>query len=256
MTVFIGTSGWQYRDWRDRFYAGIRQKDWLEFYAQRFASVESNNAFYRLPENKTFSDWAARTPPDFVWAVKMSRYLTHIRRLRGPEEPVHRFFDHARGLENKMGPVLLQLPPNLKADLGALEETLGVMPSEARVAVEFRHDSWFTDATATALERHGAALCLADRGSRPVAPVWRTADWAYLRLHAGTASPEPCYGRSALMTWAERLAGRWGQSADCFVYLNNDTLGCALRDARSFARACQRAGLSPTRVPDEPIRVG
>jgi len=257
MPVLIGTSGWMYRDWRRRFYPdGVAQKRWLEHYAESFDTVESNSAFYRLPDKKTFEDWACRTPRDFVWAVKMSRYLTHIRRLRAPAEPVTRFLDHARGLGAKLGPVLLQLPPTLKADLDALDETLRRMGDRARVAVEFRHDSWFSDETEAVLRERRAALCLADRSSKPVTPLWRTTGWGYLRLHEGTASPHPCYGRAALATWAGRLAELWGPEADVFVYFNNDTRGCALANARSFASAVERSGLDPTRVPDRPVRAG
>ena len=257
MPVLIGTSGWMYRDWRHRFYPdGVAQKRWLEHYADRFDTVESNAAFYRLPERKTFEDWAQRTPRDFVWAVKMSRYLTHIRRLREPAEPVDRFLDRARGLGSKLGPVLLQLPPNLKADVDSLDETLRRLGKRVRVAVEFRHESWFTAETESLLGERGAALCLADRGSRPITPLWRTTDWGYLRLHEGSAAPHPCYGRAALQSWAERLAELWGRGAEIFVYFNNDTLGCALRDCRIFARAVERAGLESSRVPDEVVRAG
>jgi uncharacterized protein YecE (DUF72 family) len=257
VTVYLGTSGWQYKDWRGRFYPeGVAQKRWLEFYAERFDTVESNNAFYRLPERKTFQNWKERTHDDFVWAVKASRFLTHMKRLKDPHEPVKRFLDHARGLGAKLGPVLLQLPPNFHADLDRLDAALDRFPRTVRVAVEPRHDSWFNDELEDLLERRGAALCLADRGSQPVTPVWRTTDWGYVRFHAGTASPEPCYGRSALRTWAERLADLFGRRTDVFVYFNNDPEGCALRDVRVFARAVERAGLQPTRVPGEAVPVG
>jgi uncharacterized protein YecE (DUF72 family) len=133
--VLVGTSGWQYAHWRGRFYPeGLGQARWLEHYADRFATVESNNAFYRLPEASTFEAWAARTPPDFVMAVKASRYLTHVRRLREPEEPVHRLLDRARHLGGKLGPVLLQLPPNLQADPEALDRTLRVVRERRRLS--------------------------------------------------------------------------------------------------------------------------
>src|SRR5919204_6857461 len=122
MAVWIGTSGWQYTHWRQRFYPkGVAQNVWLEFFAERFATVESNNAFYRLPEAHTFEAWQRRTPPDFVMAVKASRYLTHIRRLRDPEDPVKLFLERATQLGDKLGPVLLQLPPSLQIDLGRLD---------------------------------------------------------------------------------------------------------------------------------------
>jgi uncharacterized protein YecE (DUF72 family) len=257
VTVYLGTSGWQYKDWRDRFYPGdVAQKRWLEFYAERFDTVESNNAFYRLPERRTFKDWKERTPDGFVWAVKASRFLTHMKRLNEPAEPVQRFLDRARGLGAKLGPVLLQLPPNFRADLDRLDAALERFPDRVRVAVEPRHDSWFTDECRDLLQRHGAALCLADRGSKPVTPLWRTAGWGYVRFHAGAASPQPCYGRSALRTWAERLADLYTQRTDVFVYFNNDPGGCALQDVRVFAREVERAGLRPTRVPDEVVKAG
>jgi uncharacterized protein YecE (DUF72 family) len=256
MAVFVGTSGWQYREWRDRYYPkGVAQARWLEHYAEGFATVESNNAFYRLPERATFEAWARRTPGDFVWAVKMSRYLTHIKRLRDPAEPVARFLDRAEGLGGKLGAVLLQLPPTLKADLDALEAVLELLARRVRVAVEFRHDTWFTEPAQRLLERHGAALCLADRGSRALTPMWRTAEWGYLRLHAGVARPRPCYGRRALDGWARRVAETWEPSADVFVYFNNDGRGCAPRDARAFGRALERAGIEATRVPSATPRV-
>lgn len=253
MTVFIGTSGWQYRDWRERFYPKeVAQRSWLEYYVERFQTVESNNAFYQLPKPETFAAWAARTPVDFIMAVKMSRYLTHIKRLREPQEPVQRFMDHASNLGAKLGPVLIQLPPTLKADLGLLDDALDRFPGSVRIAVEFRHTTWFTQETRKLLERHSAALCLADRWSKPVTALWRTTEWTYLRLHEGAATPHPCYGRSSLRTWARRLAREWGDN-DVFVYFNNDPGGCALRDARVFAAECHRAGLEHTRVPAETV---
>jgi len=252
VTVWIGTSGWQYADWRGRFYpAGVATARWLEHYAQGFATVESNNAFYNLPERRVFAAWAQRTPDDFVMAVKVSRYLTHIRRLRDPAEPVARFVDRVAGLGAKLGPVLLQLPPTFRCDAERLAATLEEFPPEFRVAVEFRHASWFVDEIRALLTERRAALCLADRRG-PLTPLWRTAPWTYLRFHEGRARPVPCYGRAALASWADRLAAGWGPDAECWVYFNNDHRGCAPRDAARFAGAVARAGLHPTRVP--PVR--
>jgi uncharacterized protein YecE (DUF72 family) len=249
VTVRIGTSGWQYRDWRGTFYPRrLAQARWLEAYADAFATVESNNAFYRLPERHVFEAWAGRTPDDFVMAVKLSRFVTHVRRLRDPAEPVQRFLDRAAGLGDKLGPVLIQLPPQFHADHDRLAATLERFPREVRVAVEFRHDSWFTDETRTLLARHGAALCLADRRGL-LTPLWRTTDWTYLRFHEGRASPRPCYGRASLRTWVERLRDGWGVDAESWVYFNNDPRGCAPRDAARFAGLAARAGLRPSRTP-------
>ncbi|TMM16031.1 MAG: DUF72 domain-containing protein [Actinobacteria bacterium] len=256
MPLLIGTSGWQYRSWRETFYpSGVAQARWLEHYAARFQTVEVNNAFYRLPEARTFADWARRTPDDFVVAVKMSRYLTHVRRLHQPAEPVQLFLSRARHLGAKLGPVLLQLPPTLRADTGALDATLSCFPSDVRVAVELRHESWFTEETAGLLADHGAALCLAD-GPRLRTPLWRTADWAYVRFHEGRATPRPCYGRTALSSWARRLAEVWGSDADTFAFFNNDERCCAVRDATVLATTGRGAGLRPTRVPSaDEVRV-
>ena len=173
MTVLIGTSGWMYRDWRERFYPkGVPQRVWLEHYAERFVTVESNNAFYMLPKPETFKSWAERTPDDFVMAVKVNRYITHIRRLRDCAEPAARFLEHCRHLGSKLGPILLQLPPNLKANLEDLGATLDAL-GPGRVAVEFRHETWFTDETRAVLEERNVALCMADRDSRPISPTWR-----------------------------------------------------------------------------------
>ena len=236
----IGTSGWQYRDWRGRLYPEkLPQRCWLEHYAGTFDVVEINNAFYRLPERSTFEQWRSRTPADFCFAVKMSRYLTHVKRLREPAEPVARFLGRAEALDGKLGPVLLQLPPTLRADLPALDETLKQFPRTVRVAVEPRHSTWFTDDCRRLLERHRAALCWADRKGRPVTPLWTTTDWGYLRLHEGRATPWPRYGRAALSTWVERLAG----TSLAYVFFNNDPGGAAVTDAGVMAALGRRRGL-------------
>jgi uncharacterized protein YecE (DUF72 family) len=230
--ILVGTSGWQYRDWRGGFYpAKLPQRLWLEHYAGEFRTVEVNNAFYRLPARETFTDWAHRTPEGFCVAVKMSRYLTHLKRLKDPAEPVHRFLGRANGLGGKLGPVLLQLPPTLKADPAALHTVLSLFPRDVRVAVEPRHPSWWTDEIRELLTRHNAALCWADRRGRPLTPLWRTADFGYLRLHQGAARPYPRYGRQALASWASRLHGAF---SDAHVYFNNDHGAAAVADARAF----------------------
>jgi uncharacterized protein YecE (DUF72 family) len=249
VTVWIGTSGWQYRDWRGTYYPpALPTARWLETFASGFATVESNNAFYHLPQRRVFEAWAARTPDDFVMAVKVSRYLTHIRRLLDPAEPVERFLDRIAGLGSKLGPVLLQLPPSLRCDVGRLDAVLERLGPSVRVAVEFRHDSWFVDDVRRTLERRAAALCLADRRG-PLGPAWRTTDWTYLRFHEGRSAPRPCYGPAALDAWARRLCDGWGPNAEAFVYFNNDPRACAPRDATRFALAVGRAGMAPSRVP-------
>jgi uncharacterized protein YecE (DUF72 family) len=249
MPLHVGTSGWQYRDWRGGLYPeGLPQRAWLAHYATSFGTVEVNNAFYRLPEQSVFERWRAETPPGFVVAVKASRYLTHVRRLRDPAEPVARLAERAAGLGDRLGPYLLQLPPSLRADADRLDACLRAFPAGARVAVECRHESWWADDVRAVLERRSAALCWADRGGRPLAPLWATAGWGYLRLHEGTASPPPEYGRTALGTWLDRLAAAWRLGPggdDAYVYFNNDHGGAAVRNARTLVRMAERRGLAP-----------
>jgi len=256
MTLFVGTSGWQYKDWRNVLYPeGVPVRLWLEEYTGHFPTVEINNAFYRLPTRETFEAWRARVPEDFVVAVKASRYLTHIKRLKDPEEPVHRLMSHAAGLGDRLGPVLLQLPPTLRADPALLDACLARFPAGTRVAVEPRHDSWWTPEVRGVLESRGAALCWADVLARPVAPLWRTTDWGYVRFHQGRARPWPRYGRRSLETWVDRIATTFRDTEDVYGYFNNDPGGAAVQDAVVFGRAATRAGLTVTRTP-EPMRHG
>ncbi len=211
--------------------------------------VEVNNTFYHLPEASTFARWERETPEDFVVAVKMSRYLTHLKRLLDPAEPVHRFMSRARRLGRKLGPVLVQLPPRFEVEPGRLRATLAEFDRDVRVAVEFRDDSWYTDEVREILAAHGAALVLADRRHRHT-PLWRTAAWGFVRLHEGVARPRPCYGERILETWVERIAELWPPEADVFAFFNNDHRCCAPRDAGVFARLAEKAGLRPTHTPD------
>jgi uncharacterized protein YecE (DUF72 family) len=253
--VFVGTSGWQYRDWRGAFYpAEIPQREWLEWYCGHFRTVELNNSFYNLPEASVFAKWRERTPDGFVMAVKMSRYLTHVKKLNEPAEPVHRFLERASELGPRLGPVLIQLPPRFQAVPERLDETLSLFPPRVHVAVEFRDPSWFTDEVRAILESHDAAFVLADSPRRRQ-PTWRTADWGFLRFHEGLGTPRPCYQEAALRSWVERLAGLFKPADDVYVYFNNDHQACAVRDAGDFARLCREVGLDPTPV-TAPVTVG
>ncbi len=247
--LYVGTSGWQYRSWRGPFYPpGVPQRQWLSYYAERFATVEVNNAFYRLPERDTFASWRAQIPPDVRVAVKVSRYLTHVRRLREPAEPVARFWSRAEALGPQLGPVLLQLPPNLPSDVGVLDAALAAFPREAVIAVEPRHTSWFTEAIEETLRRRGVVLCWADRAGRPVTPLWRTAGVGYLRMHEGTADPRPRYGQRALESWLERIESTFDtRTNDVFVYFNNDAGAAAVADAFDFVAQARRMGLHVAR---------
>jgi uncharacterized protein YecE (DUF72 family) len=241
MPVLTGTSGWQYRHWRGVFYPpDVPQRQWLEYYASHFSTVENNGTFYRLPARESFEQWRERTPDGFVMAVKASRYLTHVRRLRDPAEPVRRMLDAFAGLGDRLGPVLLQLPPTMRADDQLLDLTLSLFPAHLRVAVEPRHPSWWTDRIREVLTARGSALCWADRAGEAMTPMWRTADWGYLRFHEGTADPWPRYGERALRGWADRVASTWQPRSDVYAYFNNDQEGAAVLDAADLVRITEK----------------
>ena len=250
MPVLVGTSGWQYADWRGRFYPpGLPQRSWLEHHSAAWQTVEVNNAFYRLPRREVFEGWAARTPPDFVVTVKASRFLSHVKRLREPQEPVARLMERVAGLGGKVGALLLQLPPDLRLELDRLDECLTCFPAGTRIAVEPRHASWWVPELREVLVAHRAALCWADRGSQPVAPLWRTADWGYLRLHAGGGEPVWPYERAVLDRWAGLLAETWDDDETVYAYTNNDPGGAALRDGATLAALLRSRGRTTGRTP-------
>ena len=229
--IHVGTSGWQYRDWRGVLYPeGLPPARWLERYAEVFSVVEVNNSFYRLPERETFEHWKTRTPPGFTFVVKASRYLTHLKRLRDAREGVERFRERSEGLGRKLGPVLFQLPPRFPADVPRLREFLGWLPRGMAAAWEFRDPSWMTDEVFAVLDEAGSAVVLADRpGFR--GPLVVTGGWSYVRFHQG-ASREPGYRRDKLRRWADRI--RALPARDVWVFFNNDHGGAAVRDARAL----------------------
>jgi uncharacterized protein YecE (DUF72 family) len=249
VSVMAGTSGWQYRDWRGAFYPpGVPQRLWLEHYAGQFATVENNGTFYRLPSRDTFASWRDRVTDDFVMTVKASRYLTHVRRLRDPAEPTKRLVDAAAGLGDRLGPMLLQLPPDMRAAPRLLEQCLRQFPAAVRVAVEPRHESWWTDEVRDVLAAANAALCWTDRRGSPLGPLWRTAGWGYLRLHEGDGVPWPRYSGPTLEKWAERTTATWARDCDVYVYFNNDQNCAAPRDAATFAALAAGRGRVVTRT--------
>ncbi len=227
-TTRVGTSGWQYDDWRGRFYPeGLSKRRWLEHFSAHFPTVEVNNSFYRLPEAETFARWRAETKDRFLFAVKASRFITHIRRLRDCREPVELLWSRARALGPKLGPILFQLPPHFPADPSLLEGFVGALPADMRAAFEFRDPSWERDDAYAVLDRAGAALVLADSPGATVPDVV-TGGWAYVRFHQGQRLA-PGYRREKLRRWADRIARL--SAAEVYAYFNNDTGGAAVRDA-------------------------
>lgn len=240
--IWIGTSGWQYADWRGVFYpGGLPQARWLEWFSSQFATVEVNNTFYRLPGEATFDRWRAESAPGFLIAVKASRFITHIRRLREGAEPVELMWTRASRLKDKLGPVLFQLPPNFPRDDERLRALLGVLPGRMRPAFEFRDRSWDAPEVRRLLDDAGAALVLADRPGARVPDVV-CGGWAYVRFHQGGHGPHgAAYATPKVRRWADRIAAL--DADDVFVYFNNDPGGAAVRDAVALRE--RLAGLRP-----------
>jgi uncharacterized protein YecE (DUF72 family) len=233
MAILVGTSGFDYRDWRGTFYPRfIKSSERLAFYAEHLDTVELNVTFYRMPAASAFRGWRDAVPDGFRFAVKASRYITHIKRLDDPQSSVEYLMERASILGDRLGPILLQLPPTLEIDLDRLDRTLEAFGRDVRVAVEPRHGSWFVPELCDLLRRHDAAFVIADRRSRPITPLWSTGGWFYLRMHEGRARPRPCYGRTALRSWVDRLADLNGSNG--YVYFNNDHRACAVANARTL----------------------
>ena len=243
----IGCSGWQYQHWRDNFYpAELPQSRWFSHYALTFDTVEINNSFYRLPAAETFAKWRDQAPPHFSYAVKASRFLTHMRKLKDPEDPLARFFENARHLKRHLGPVLYQLPPRFPINLERLEAFLKALPKKYRHTVEFRDLSWYDQRVYDLLSKYKVSLCLHDmEGSETVREA--IGPFVYVRFHHGTKKYGGRYTDERLDDWAEWLAARHEDGLDVFGYFNNDTGGHAPRDAvRLRQRIYERLGIGVT----------
>lgn len=238
--IRIGCSGWEYRHWRGTFYPrDLAVVDWLQYYAGLFETVELNGTFYRLPEPATFDRWRERAPAGFRYAVKASRYLTHIRRLADPAEPIERLWTRAVRLEDHLGPMLYQLPPRWHRNLPRLGAFLEALPARRLHAIEFRDPSWHDPATYSLLERHGVALCLHDMPGAQ-APAQPVGPFVYVRFHGQHGTYSGSYPPQAIGAWARRLAGWAADGRDAWVYFNNDAGGQAPRDAIRLREAVGR----------------
>lgn len=237
--IHIGTSGWDYEDWRETFYPpGLRPHDRLAHYAERFPCVEVNASFYRLPGRDVFQRWHDETPDDFRFAVKASRYITHELRLRDAGQPLNLLWSRAQLLGEKLGPVLFQTPPRLPANIKVLHAFLASLPHGCRAAFEFRDPSWNKEPVLEALNDAGAAWVIGDRPGVRVEPIV-TGGWSYLRFHQGRRDA-PAYSADKLRRWSEKL---WGLPVtDTWIFFNNDTGGNAPRDA---ARLAHLLGVPP-----------
>jgi uncharacterized protein YecE (DUF72 family) len=233
--IRLGCSGWNYGDWRGVLYPpGCPQRKWLARYAEVFDTVEINNTFYRLPTVDAVRGWVQQTPPDFLFAVKSSRYLTHIKRLTDMDQGVARLLERLEPLtaSPKMGPMLWQLPGNFRRDDERLAFALEHLPP-GRHAFEFRHESWFADDVLAVLRAHGVALVIGDHPERPWQRHELTADFSFVRLHYGHRGRRGNYSATELDEWARELE-RLARRAEVFAYLNNDWEGFAIRNARGL----------------------
>jgi uncharacterized protein YecE (DUF72 family) len=229
--VRVGCSGWNYAHWREHVYPkGAPARRWLAYYAELFDTVEVNTTFYRLPRRESVAAWVAETPPEFLFAVKASRYLTHMKRLTDPGRGVERFYERIDPLVRspKLGPVLWQLPENFHRNDERLVSALACLPP-GRHCFEFRHPSWFGEEVYALLREHGAALVIGDHPERPFQAYELTADWTFIRFHYGSRGRGGNYSERELEEWAARIQG-WRESADVYAYFNNDWMGYAVKN--------------------------
>jgi uncharacterized protein YecE (DUF72 family) len=228
----VGCSGWVYPHWRERLYPkGLPQRRWLSCYAAHFDTVEVNSTFYRLASPSAVEAWLEQSPDGFIFAVKASRYLTHVKRLAMLDTGIKRFYERLGPLTRteKFGPVLWQLPENFHRDDERLSGALKALPA-GRHAFEFRHPSWFTDEVYALLGEHRVALVIGDDPTRPFQSLERTTQWTYIRFHRGNRGRGGNYSRAEIETWARRIA-QWRRQIEVYAYFNNDWEGYALRNA-------------------------
>jgi len=229
--VRIGCSGWNYPHWRELVYPkGLPARRWLAHYATLFDTVEVNTTFYRLPRRSSVENWVAETPPRFLFAVKGSRYLTHVRRLRDLGAGIERFYDCIEPLVRsaKLGPVLWQLPGNFRRDDERLASALERLPP-GRHCVEFRHPSWFVPDVSALLREHTVALVIGDHPARPFQTHDLTADWTFVRFHHGRRGRNGNYSERELEEWQKRIE-EWRTDIDVYAYFNNDWNGYAVKN--------------------------
>jgi len=233
--VFVGTSGWVYPHWRGLFYPkDLPEREWLGFYAFQLDTVELNTSFYHLPKEKTFKGWYERTPDNFLFAVKGSRFITHMKKLNDCQEPLENLLRAAVNLKEKLGPIFFQFPPSFKADLKRLKEFIKLLPGEGRFAFEFRHPSWFTDEIYTALRSANCALIASDTPRYPYKEV-QTTNFMYLRLHGHEQLYASRYSEKQLREYAKKIRN-WRKEGNVFVFFDNDFNANAVANAKELRK--------------------
>ncbi|QDC37471.1 DUF72 domain-containing protein [Sphingobium fuliginis] len=230
--IRIGCSGWNYRDWRGRFYPEkLAAKNWFSYYAQQFDTVEINNSFYRLPRPETVDKWREQAPGGFCYAAKANRYLTQMKKLKDCEEPLARMMESFAHFGPTLGPVLYQLPPHFSLDLPRLEAFLRIAPRDPVPVFEFRHSSWYVDELFALLERYGAAFCVHDMPGS-ASPRLGVGSTAYVRFHGTTGKYRGGYSHERLADWAEWMKAQSSDGRTVWAYFNNDYDAQAIADAR------------------------
>jgi len=232
--IRIGTSGWHYADWQGRFYPDkLPRNKWFEYYAKEFDTVEINNTFYHQPKETTFQNWHKQAPRNFLFTVKANRFITHIKRLKDPKEPLERFLEGVKLLKGNLGPILYQLPPSFHKDLDRLESFLKVLPKKLIAVFEFRHESWFSQDTYGLLREFNAGFCIHDMPGMEVSHVV-TSDVIYVRFHGPTGRYQGNYSKSALREWSEWIRENMKGKKAVFAYFNNDYNAYAIYNAKTL----------------------
>lgn len=230
----IGTSGWSYKHWQGLFYPeNLTSTRWLEHYSEHFDTVELNSSFYHLPKLTTFENWHRRTPKNFLFSIKGSRFVSHILKLNGAREPLQNLLDNASGLKEKLGPILFQLPPNFSLDLERLEKFAKILPTNQHFTFEFRHESWFCDEVYQLLRKNNLALTISDTPKHPLV-FETTADFVYVRLHGHKILYTSKYSKKELGEWTEKIKGWLAADLDVFVYFDNDANANAVTNAQEL----------------------
>lgn len=238
--LFIGTSGWHYKHWKERFYPkDLPLKDWFDYFATKFDTVEINNSFYRLPEKKVFVDWRKKSPAKFTFAVKASRFFTHMKKLKVDRVSLNRFMRRIDGLENKLGPILFQLPPKWKMNTERLDEFLSKLPKGYRYTFEFREHSWYHKDVYAVLKKYNAAFCIYEL-EHHLSPLIATADFVYVRLHGPGNKYQGDYTKSVLNKWARRCKEWIKERKTVYVYFDNDQEAYAAFNALSLKKTCRQ----------------
>jgi uncharacterized protein YecE (DUF72 family) len=232
--IRVGTSGWHYDHWKKRFYpADLPKSKWFGYYAEHFDTVEINNTFYQLPKEETFENWHKEALSDFLYTVKANRYITHLKRLKDPEEPLERFFERVNLLKKNLGPILYQLPPNFHKDIDRLRTFLKVLPKKPLAVFEFRHESWYSEDTYELLNQFNIGFCTHDLFGKASQRII-TGDIVYVRFHGTTGRYSGNYSESALQEWADWIKDNLKGARAVYAYFNNDHNAYAIKNAKTL----------------------